>query len=96
MPLGELSPSARVANAFVSYAAYIEKTIWPNNLAFYYPYQSWGAWRIMGALLFFITVTALVVWVAKRRRYLAVGWLWYVGTLVPVNRARPGGFRGQG
>ena len=79
IPLG-----TRIANAFVSYVIYIEKTIWPDNLAVYYPYQRWAPWQILGVVLLFITVTSMVVWAARRRPYLPVGWLWYVGTLVPV------------
>jgi len=74
----------RVENTFISYFAYIGKMIWPNNLAFYYPYQRWASWQVLGALLFFITVTSILIWVAKKYQYLIVGWLWYVGTLVPV------------
>ena len=77
--------SHRVANAFVSYIAYIEKMIWPGSLAVFYPYpKEWPAWQIFGAVAFFVVATCLVLWKTKRYRYLAVGWLWYVGTLVPV------------
>jgi tetratricopeptide (TPR) repeat protein len=84
VPLEKLPLGDRIANAFVSYFTYIEKAIWPNNLAFYYPYQWWASWQVLGALLFFITVTSILIWVAKKYQYLIVGWLWYVGTLVPV------------
>ena len=79
-----LPPGDRIANAFISYVTYIGKAIWPSNLAFYYPYQWWASWQVLGALLFFITVTSIVIWLTKRWRYLTVGWLWYVVTLVPV------------
>ena len=77
-PLG-----ARLANAFVSYIVYIEKTIWPNNLAVFYPSQPWASWQVLGAVLFFITMTLITIQ-ATQRSVLTVGWLWYVGTLVPV------------
>ncbi len=82
--LNLLSPVDRIANALVSYATYIEKTLWPTNLAFYYPYQWWTFWQMLGAFLFFITVTSITIWGATKYRYLIVGWLWYVGTLIPV------------
>jgi tetratricopeptide (TPR) repeat protein len=78
--------SSRVANSLVSWLRYIRKTVWPTNLAFFYPldaqsirtWQAWAAALLLGA----ITVGAVLLW--KRRPYLAVGWLWYFGTLVPV------------
>ena len=82
--LGDLPPGDRIANAFVSYAAYIEKAFCPTNLAFYYPYKWWTFWQIFGALLSFIIATSIAIWAAKRYRYLTVGWLWYIGTLMPV------------
>jgi protein O-mannosyl-transferase len=82
----ETSPlSVRIGNAFVAYTFYIVKTIWPSNLAVYYPHPGlWPLWQILVAVLLFIAATFLVIWRAKRFRYLASGWLWYVGTLVPV------------
>ena len=75
----------RFANAFVSYIVYIGKMIWPDNLAVYYPYPGLQPfWQILGAVFIFFAVILMVIWTAKRFPYLAVGWLWYVGTLVPV------------
>ncbi len=75
----------RIENAFISYVTYIVKMIWPDNLSVFYPYQKlWPFWQVLGAVLFFVAVTLLAVWAANRYRYLTVGWLWYVGTLVPV------------
>ncbi len=77
--------SDRIANAFVSYVIYIGKMIWPNNLAVFYPHPGLlPLWQVLGAVLLLIVVTFMVIWAAKRFPYLAVGWLWYVGTLVPV------------
>jgi Flp pilus assembly protein TadD len=77
--------SDRIANAFVSYVIYIRKVIWPNDLAVFYPHPGLlPAWQVMGAVLVLLFVTLTVIWAAKRIPYLAVGWLWYVGTLVPV------------
>jgi tetratricopeptide (TPR) repeat protein len=75
----------RIANALVSYVIYMEKTIWPNNLAVYYPYRGvLPVWQVAGALLLLGGATFAVVRWAKRFPYLATGWLWFAGTLVPV------------
>ena len=76
----------RLGNAIYSYASYLWKTFWPARLAFLYPYPRDGrpAWALGLALLFLGGVSA-VVWKRRLdRRYLLVGWLWYLGTLVPV------------
>jgi tetratricopeptide (TPR) repeat protein len=75
----------RIANALVSYVSYIGKMIWPHDLAIYYPHQ--GAlplWQAAGAALVLLGLSALFLGGAWRRPYLAVGWLWYLVTLVPV------------
>jgi hypothetical protein len=76
----------RVANALVSLVVYLQKTLWPTSLAVYYPYptQARAWWTIAGALLFLSVATAAAAAVLRRRPFLAVGWLWYVGMLVPV------------
>ena len=59
--------------------------IWPSRLAIQYPYpEKFPLWQVAGAGLFLIGVSFLVVREARRRPYLVVGWLWYLGTLVPV------------
>jgi tetratricopeptide (TPR) repeat protein len=79
LPLG-----ARIENAFVSYIAYIGKMIWPSNLAVFYPHQLLLSWQVLGSVLLLITITVAVFMMVKRSPYLATGWLWYLGTLVPV------------
>ncbi len=80
-----IPPSVRIGNAFVSYIAYIGKMIWPSNLAVYYPYSvSLPPWQVWGSVLLLIAITSAVIRKAKRSPYLATGWLWYIGTLVPV------------
>jgi hypothetical protein len=80
-----IGPGVRIANAFVSYIIYIGKTIWPNNLAVYYPHPGlWPLWQTLGAVLLLIAVTISVIRTAKRLPYLTMGWLWFTGTLVPV------------
>jgi len=76
----------RLQNAIVSYPRYIGRAFWPTHLAIIYPYPkvSLGALRVVAALAFLLIVTALA-WLARRRaRYLLVGWLWFLGTLVPM------------
>lgn len=77
--------SGRIGNAIVSYALYLGKAFWPRGLAPIYPHpgNSLGAWQITGALLLLGAITALVV-SGRRRRYFLVGWLWFLGTLVPM------------
>jgi tetratricopeptide (TPR) repeat protein len=79
------SLSARISNAFVSYIVYIGKTIWPSDLAVLYPYPlSLPGWQVLGAVLLFTAITTMVIRKARSAPYLATGWLWYAGTLVPV------------
>ncbi len=76
----------RIANAFISYIKYIGKIIWPSGLAVIYPYfhlNLTDAAVIICALLF-VLATVLCIYVGRRRKYVLVGWLWYVGTLVPM------------
>src|SRR5947208_10996828 len=76
----------RLSNALVSYAKYLLLTFWPNDLAVYYPFAWAGipAWQIIGAALLVIGITAFCFSQRKLRPYLIVGWLWFLGTLVPV------------
>ena len=75
----------RLANAALSYVAYLWKTIWPVELSIFYPYRTnMSSALALAAVVFLIAVTALILRFANRFPYLAVGWLWYVGMLVPV------------
>jgi protein O-mannosyl-transferase len=75
----------RVANALVSYVEYLAKTIWPAKLAVIYPLPDHiPAWQIGGAALILAVITFLVWRARKRSPYLLIGWLWFLGTLVPV------------
>jgi tetratricopeptide (TPR) repeat protein len=80
-----ITMQARWANAVVSYIRYLAKTFWPENLSVLYPHPgSWPAWKVMGAVALLLAIFAGVVLLARKRPYLAVGWLWFFGTLVPV------------
>jgi tetratricopeptide (TPR) repeat protein len=76
----------RLSNALVSYAKYLLLTFWPNNLAIYYPLAPTGipAWQIIGSACLLTGITVLCLFQWKTRPYLIVGWLWFLGTLVPV------------
>jgi hypothetical protein len=75
----------RFENAMVSYVAYIVQTFWPSNLALFYPYPLRLSPLVVAAsVLGLIAATILVLRGTRRYPYLAVGWLWYLGSLVPV------------
>jgi lipoprotein NlpI len=76
----------RVANAVISYATYLIKAAWPTRLAVFYPYdpESLSLERLIGSAALLVAITLLVIARAKRSPYLLAGWLWYMGTLVPV------------
>ena len=76
----------RLANAVVAYAAYLEKTVWPTALAVFYPHEHPGlvTWQVAASALFLVAVTTLALWLARKAPFIAFGWLWYLGTLVPV------------
>ncbi|HQJ08603.1 MAG TPA: tetratricopeptide repeat protein, partial [Deltaproteobacteria bacterium] len=75
----------RLANAVVAYALYLWKTVWPLHLAFFYPHpETIPWWHVALAAIVLASVTAGAVLSYKRMPYLLVGWLWYLGTLVPV------------
>jgi len=78
--------NVRIANALVSYISYIAKMFWPARLAVFYPHPraTLPTWQVLIATVFLLCISALVIWKGRRRRYLVVGWLWYIGTLVPV------------
>jgi protein O-mannosyl-transferase len=81
----EVSFGARIATAIWAYAMYLWKMVWPAQLAPLYPRpgDSLAAWQVLVAALVLIAVTALVL-KFRSQRYLLVGWLWFLGTLVPV------------
>lgn len=78
-----------LANAVVSYVRYLGNAFWPTKLSVYYTHPNlpggmpWTAWQIIGAAALLIALTA-VAWRYRRHGYPLVGWLWFLGTLVPV------------
>src|ERR1039458_4791626 len=75
----------RVENALVTYVVYIGKMFWPARLAVFYPYPAKiAAWQALLALALIVAVS-VAAWRGFRGcPYVAVGWAWYLGTLVPV------------
>jgi Tfp pilus assembly protein PilF len=82
----EFPIALRLSNPVVSYAKYLLLTFWPNDLAVFYPFReaSIPAWQVIGAALLLISITGFCFFQWKIRPYLIVGWLWFLGTLVPV------------
>ena len=80
------APAQRLANAALSYAAYLGSFLWPHGLAPLYPYPRAGiSWTLAAATLALLAASGAGALLAARRRpYLAAGWLWYLGMLVPV------------
>ncbi len=77
--------SLRLANAPVACALYLRKLVWPVDLSVFYPHPGrWPVEAVAGSTLLLFGITALAVWQAWRRPYWIVGWLWFVGMLVPV------------
>ncbi|MCP4717685.1 MAG: tetratricopeptide repeat protein [Deltaproteobacteria bacterium] len=77
--------TVRIANAVVSYAAYLGKMLWPLDLSVFYPYPEmlpW--WQVTGAGLLLVGISAGVFSLRRRFPFLLAGWLWYLGALVPV------------
>jgi protein O-mannosyl-transferase len=83
--LAEFPFPIRVENAVLAYGSYLRKTLWPSRLAAFYPHpaHTLTAWQLALPSVVLLAVTALVI-VFRRRRYLPVGWFWFLGTLVPV------------
>ena len=80
LPLG-----ARVGNALISYCRYLGKTFWPTDLAVFYPHPGyWPLGQVVLAGLLLCGISALLFVERRRYPFMLMGWLWFVGTLVPV------------
>jgi tetratricopeptide (TPR) repeat protein len=76
----------RLANGIVASVTYLGKTVWPVRLAVFYPYEHTGhpSWAVAGATILLAAITAIAIRSRAYAPYLAFGWFWYLGTLVPV------------
>jgi protein O-mannosyl-transferase len=82
--LDRLPLAGRLSNGAVAYLLYLQKTLWPDRLATFYPLPSaLTFWQVAGAVLL-LAVISVGVMLARRRPWLSVGWFWFVGMLVPV------------
>ena len=85
VPLSVIPIPWRIENAIVSYALYLVKAVFPIRLAPFYP--NYSAPNLLAVSLASGLLAGISVWVWRERatrRYLVVGWLWYLGTLIPV------------
>ena len=78
--------AANFGNALITYLAYIKKMAWPAGLAIFYPFNPGEITlgKAAAAALLLAVISLAVVWGARRRPWLPVGWFWYAGTLLPV------------
>ena len=75
----------RLLNVVVSYAKYIVSLFYPVNSSVWYPYdENLPVWQIAGSMVLLLVITALCIWQIRPRKYLLTGWLWFLGTLIPV------------
>jgi tetratricopeptide (TPR) repeat protein len=83
--LGSFSLSVRLENALLAYCRYLAKLVWPTKLAAFYPHPgAWAAQAVLMAAALLVSVTVFVLALRRPYPYLLVGWLWYLGALVPV------------
>ncbi len=90
-PLEAIGFETRAANAIQSYATYAAKTLWPSGLCAFYPHEGIGdpafdPWtaRVFASLALLVVTSALALRGRARAPAVLVGWLWFLGTLVPV------------
>jgi protein O-mannosyl-transferase len=76
----------RIENAIITYARYLGKAVWPSHLVLVYPHpgNSIRSWQVITSLLLLLAITRFVAAAQHHRRYLGVGWLWFLGTMVPM------------
>jgi Tfp pilus assembly protein PilF len=75
----------RLKNAIYSYAVYLWKAVWPTRLAVFYPHPEnrLPLWQVFIAACVIVGICVLV-WKYRAKKYLTVGWLWYLGTAFPM------------
>ncbi len=76
----------RIENSLISYVRYVGMAVWPSGLAVLYPHPTrlFPAWQVAAAVLALVFATAIAVWQRRRRPYLVVGWLWFLGSMFPM------------
>jgi tetratricopeptide (TPR) repeat protein len=77
--------ASRVSNALVTYILYLRDFVWPAKLAVFYTYpEHLPVWEVVASAAVLVAISGIIVACVKTRPYLAVGWFWYLGTLLPV------------
>ncbi len=85
MDTANFSFASRLSNVFVSYVRYPAMMFWPVNLtALNMRFGGWQTWQVAGAVILLAAFTVWIVIQARKRPWLATGWFWYLGMLVPV------------
>ncbi len=84
--LTQYSPLLRFETAVIAYVRYLGKAFWPSKLVALYPHPTslYPAWQVGAALVLLILITTVVALHSRGRRYLAFGWFWFLGALVPM------------
>jgi tetratricopeptide (TPR) repeat protein len=83
--LGGMPLSERVANAVLNYATYLAQAFWPAGLAYFYPYEfNRSVFQVLGAGALLLGGSVWVLWQLRRQPWLLVGWLWFLGALIPT------------
>ncbi len=85
--LAKVSIFMRLDAAITAYTGYLYKLVWPTGLAILYPFPDNGhpAWELGLGIFILALITGGCLWLSRRRPYLIIGWLWYLGTLFPVS-----------
>ncbi len=81
-----LPPQVRIENALISLVKYLAMACWPSGLAVYYPHplEGYPIAEVAGAIVVISVITLFALFFARKHSYLPVGWLWFVGTMIPV------------
>ncbi len=84
--LTRYSMPIRLETAVISYVRYLGKAFWPSKLVAMYPHSSqlYPSWQVGAAVVLLLLITAAVLVRTGQQRYLAVGWFWFLGSLVPM------------
>ena len=83
--MGDLPLTVRLSNAVVSYAWYVWTFAWPHDLSVLYPYRKdISLSAVLGAASLLAAITTVAIWRARKQPYVLAGWLWFLGTLVPM------------
>jgi len=84
--VSKFAPGTHYGNVFLSYALYLRDLMWPRSLSVLYPYPlSIPGQTVLLSVAILATITALVFWRLRKSPYLVMGWLWFVGVLVPMS-----------